>query len=214
MASGLLTVVNPRRRRRNKRRKVHRAKATHHKRRRRRVARAANPAHHRRRARRRNPRHRRRHRNPFGIGGGMVGTLTKGLALGGGAVATNLVTNGVNYLIGGGKAATGKQLDGLAKTGLKAAIGLVALPMLIRFVPGGAKFAGQVRMGAGIAIAFDLYDQYVKAKLPIYLQDYQYGALSEWAPLGNYERGALTDWAPQAQAVMAGSGPYDAGIYE
>lgn len=138
--------------------------------------------------------------------GSIVGVLTKGLAVGAGAVATNLATNALNH-------ATGNKLTGPVKLAAKAAVGLVALPMLLKFIPGGKKFAAQVAMGAGVAVALDIYEQYVKANVPAYLQDYHYGSLNA------YEQGSLNGWAPQQG--MSGwlpqeggvSGVYDGGVY-
>ncbi len=138
--------------------------------------------------------------------GGVVGTLTKGLALGGGAIATNIATNGVNHLLGA------NALTGPMKIGLKAAVGLIVLPMVMGFIPGGKKFANSVRLGAGIAVALDIYDQFVKPSLPSYLQDYS------WGQLNDYQVGQLNGWAPQSGmsgwAPQSGmSGLYDDGVY-
>lgn len=200
MAAGMLTVVNPRRRRRSTKRRRATARKPAKRRRRRAVARVANPRRRRRASARRVTHRRRRHHNPI-THGGMFGGLMKGLVAGGGAIATNLATNGVNHLLGA------SALTGPSKIALKAGVGLIALPMVLGFVPGGKKFAAHVRLGAGIAIAFDIYEQYVKGALPAYLQDYQYGSLND------YQYGALNGWAPQAAMSGAGDSTYDGGVY-
>lgn len=200
--AGMLTVVNPRRRRKN-------AAKRSHNRRRRRPRRhslyAMNPRRHRRLARRHNARRhhrRRRHHNPR-ILGGVMGTLTKGLAIGAGAVAANVATNAVNYMLKGGAKGTGTEITGAGKIALKAGIGIIALPMLLKFVPGAKKFAGPVAIGAGVAVFLDIWDQYIKTNLPSYLQDYQYGALN------SYQTGELNGWMPQEGV----SGLYEGGAY-
>lgn len=198
--AGMLTVVNPRRRRRSKTRRPRaKRKSTRRRRRSGLFVAKANPRR-RRRARRAVSRRRRRHSNPSVRMGGIVGTLTKGAALGAGAIATNLATNGVNKLLGA------NALNGPAKLALKAGVGLVALPMLLKFVPGGKKFAAQVALGAGIVIALDIFDQYIKESVPAYLQDYEYGSLND------YQYGALNGWAPQ-DGMSGGAGVYDDGVY-
>lgn len=196
--AGTLTIVNPRRRRR-----ARRAKART-RRRRRSSARAvaANPFRRRRRSSvRRAGRRRRRSSNPR-IGGNIVGTLTRGLSLGFGAVAANVAANGVNNLLGA------NALTGPAKIAMKAAVGVIAVPMLLKFIPGGKKFAGSVALGAGIAVAFDIYDQWIKAALPAYLQDYEYGSLNA------YRNGVLEGWAPQDGGMSGDAGGvYDGGVY-
>jgi hypothetical protein len=196
--AGMLTVVNPRRKRTRKHRTRKARKVSHS---RRRVARAHNPIRRRRRVVRRHRVHnrRRRHHNPALRMGGLMGTLTNGLMVGAGALGTNLATNYANNMLGANK------LAGPAKMALKAGIGLVALPMILKFIPGGRKFAGSVAAGAGVAIMFDIYDQFIKASLPAELQDYGYGSLN------GYEAGQLNGWTPQ-QGV-AGS-PSDPGIYD
>jgi len=128
--------------------------------------------------------------------GGIVGTLTKGLAIGAGAIGTNLAVNALNN-------AMGNKLEGPIKIAAKAAIGIIALPMILKFVPGGNKFANAVRIGAGVAVALDIFEQYVKPNLPATFQDYEYGALND------YQTGQLNGWMPQDGV----SGVYDGGVY-
>ena len=62
-------------------------------------------------------------------------------------------------------------------------------------------------MGAGIIVALDLYDSYVKGMLPALLQDYSYGSLND------YQTGQLNGWAPQAGLEPGLGGVYDDGVY-
>jgi hypothetical protein len=197
--SGMLTVVgNPRRRRRNRRRtKTHARK--HHRRLHAKATR--NPRRRRRVHARRHVARRRRHHNPI-LSGGVVGVVTKGLTLGLGAVSARLVANAVNNL-----AFKDKALTGLPKIGLEAAVGAGGW-FALKSLKQGA-FANAFATGAGIVVALDLYDLYVKGMLPAMLQDYAYGNLND------YQYGALNGWAPQPglEAGMSGGNVYDGGVY-
>lgn len=137
----------------------------------------------------------------------MVGQLTKGLGVVGGYAATNLATAFINNRLLGAN----KQV-GIGKTLLKAGVGLIALPMLLKFVPGGKKFSGIVAAGAAVAVGLDLYNAYVTPALPAdfqdyetgYIQDYQTGQLQNWPGLSN--------WAPNGG--MQGADPYSGGAYD
>lgn len=196
MSAGMLTVVNPRRRRSRKRR--HTAKPATNRRRRRRVHAVANPS--RRRSHRRVHARRRRHSNPR-LGGNLVGTLMKGAGLAAGVIAANAATAAANNTFLKANPATG-----IAKIALKAGIGIVALPLLLKMVPGGKKFAGSVAIGAGIAVALDLWNQFGAGMLPAELHDYEVGTLSAYRP------GQLDGWAPQG-GMSGGPGVYDEQVY-
>ena len=49
---------------------------------------------------------------------------------------------------------------------LKAGVGLIGLPMLLKIVPGGRKFASSVAIGAGVAVALDILTAYVLPHIP------------------------------------------------
>jgi hypothetical protein len=211
--SGLLSVIegNPRRGRRRNRRKSHRAKA---RRRRHRVHRASNPVTHRRHRRNRrhrsrsNPRHHRRHRNP--LTGGVMGTLIKGATIGLGAAAANAATNAVNHFGFNGT------MSGPTKLALKAGVGVGGWFVLKKL--NQSTFANAFLIGAGVAVALDVYEQFVKPALVTsapWLADYEYGQL------GAYRGGSLQGWAPQQglsgwapQSGLSGDGDaYAEGAY-
>lgn len=202
MSAGMLTVVgNPRRRRRNRRKKATSRRRVSRRRRTTHVARAHNPRRRRRvhaRRRRSNPR-RRRHHNPI-VSGGILGGVTKGVFAGVGAIAARIVANGVNNLAFKGS------ISGPAKIGLEAAVGVVGF-LGLKSLPATKKFAAPFAVGAGIIVALDLYDSYLKAMLPAMLQDYSYGALND------YQTGQLNGWAPQGDGGLSGGGVYDGGVY-
>lgn len=205
MSQGLLAVVgNPRRGGKKKKSRGRRRKASSHKK----VARrphTANPAPRRRRranARRRhkNPHHRRRHRNPL-MGGGILAPIIKGATVGVGALAAKVASNAVNNLAFGGK------LAGPAKIGLEAGVGVAGYLALKAFKQ--PALASAFAVGAGIVVAFDLYDSYVKGMLPAQLQDYSYGVLQGWAP-----QAAISGWAPQAGMSAYSEGSLQGAGYE
>lgn len=161
--AGMLTVVNPRRKR-SRRRRSHKART--HKRRR-----LPNPfmnaRRHHTRHRRPNVRrhHRRRHPNPFG--GGIATTVMQAGSVFIGWKVTEISVNAVNnYLL------KATPLTGLAKTAAKGAMGLVVLPMLAGFIPGGRGFKKSLMWGGVIAVAQDLWAQWVTPALPAELQGY------------------------------------------
>lgn len=169
--AGEFAIINPRRRRHHRRK---RAKSSTGRRRRRRTHRglfAANPRRRRRHVRRRvgARRHharRRRHGNPramtFGgmnvgqMGLGAVGFI--GAELGGGYLSNMLPKEWV--------------ANPLAKTGVKAAVGLGVPYLLKRFRIGSSALWNPIMLGAGIGIAVDLYHQYLAPAL--HLSDYSY----------------------------------------
>jgi hypothetical protein len=126
--------------------------------------------------------------------GGFTGTLIKGATLGLGAVAARLAANGVNYyLIKGGDKGTGTPLTDVSKVALEAGVGVGGWFLLKKM--GQASLANSFLIGAGIAVALDVYDLYIKdsivKSLPG-LADYSYGSLQGWAP-----QAGIAGWAPQ-----------------
>lgn len=170
--AGEFLVVNPRGRRRRKRARSRARRRSTHRRRRRTYA--VNPRPHvRRRRRRHTRRHRRIRRNPGIGGGGLMGKVTKGLTIGAGAVATNVATNFIaKYL-------PPEWQSGPAKLGIKAGVGLIVLPTLLKFIPGGRKFAGPVMIGAGVVIALDIWTAYIAPNVP-FLSDYEMTGMGEY----------------------------------
>jgi hypothetical protein len=161
--AGEYLLVNPRRKRaRRKRARVSGRKRSH---RRRRSAVAYNPRR-RRYARRHVRRHRRAHRNPRLGGGAVMGNLTRGMTIGAGAVATNIATGFISKWL------PANLTSGPTLLIVKAGVGLVALPMLLKMVPGGRKFASSVAVGAGVVIALDIFNAYIAPNIPG-LHDYE-----------------------------------------
>ncbi len=207
--AGEFAVINPRRRRH--RRKRARARASRPRRHRRRRAVAYNPRprrRHRRAFARRH--HRRARRNPsFGGGGGSpVKHLTNGIGIGVGAVATNVATGFISKFLPAG------MQTGPGYLAVKAGVGLIALPMLLKFIPGGRRFAVPVAVGAGVVIFLDIIRTYVAPMAPQIpgLSDYEQGLLSD------YERGLLSGYGdPNAgEGILAAAGGqsvYSGGIY-
>lgn len=199
----LLSVIegNPRRRRRRgakRRRSTSHRKTTRRRRSSARRAAVSNPRRRRRRsnARRHVRRHaRRRHRNPA-FGGSLVNTLMKGATLGLGAIAANAATAAANHFAFNGTMA------GPAKLGLKAGVGIAGYFGLKALKQGS--LANAFLVGAGIAVALEAYDQFVKptvaASVP-WLADYDYGSLSGWAP-----QPGVGNWAPQGALGAYASG--------
>jgi len=74
----------------------------------------------------------------------------------------------------------------LVRIGAKAVVGLVGLPMLARLLRLRG-VSGPLAIGAGIAVAVDLFETYVARFIPIPLAEY------EQAQLGAYEEGQLGD---------------------
>jgi hypothetical protein len=132
----------------------------------------------------------------------MLGGVVKGVTVGVGAIAARVVSNAVNNL-----AFKSAPLSGVSKIGLEAGVGVggwFALKALKQ--PG---LANAFAVGAGIVVALDLYDQFVKGSLPPLLQDYAYGSLND------YQYGSLNGWAPQpgVDTGMSGGNVYDEGVY-
>jgi hypothetical protein len=112
----------------------------------------------------------------------MIGTVIKGVTVGVGALAAKLVANAVNNLAFHGSMA------GPAKTAVTAGVGAAGYVVLKKVAP---KFATPFAIGAGIVVAFDLFDQFARPALPAMLQDYAVGNLQD------YQQGSLQGWAPQ-----------------
>jgi hypothetical protein len=151
----------------------------------------ANPANPRRRRRRRHTfaRHsrRRRHNPRFPGLGGQVGTaLTQGIGIGIGAIGTNFVAAWVN------KRLPANLQNPLVGVGIKAGIGLVGLPLVLRMTPLKG-FVRPIMLGTGVAIAIDLWQQYAVPALHL-------SGLGEYAP-----EGGMGTYAP-IQPDMVGLG--------
>jgi hypothetical protein len=76
---------------------------------------------------------------------------------------------------------------------LKAAVGLVGLPMIAKALRLRG-VAGPIAIGAGIAVAQDLFDTFVKPSLPI----------------ADYQEQVISDYVPQ---TISGGGAYTGGAY-
>lgn len=168
--AGEYLVINPRRRR-------HR-KARSHSRRRRRHRRvhnglAMNPRRRRRSHRRRRHSGRRRHyaRNPRLFGAVNIGQI---VSVGAGFIGTEFATPFITKLIPApADANTGKLLS----LGIKAGVGVFAIPMLLKMTP-FRRFAGPFAIGAGVAVLADLWASYVAPALK--LGDYQLAQLADY----------------------------------
>jgi hypothetical protein len=196
-------VVNPRRR--HRRRKARARSKVNTRRRKRRVVRHHNPVRRlgrrRRRVGARHHRRRRVHRNP-GIGRGGIGVLMTGAGIGAGAIATNLAAGWI------AKKLPAQFQTGIAQTAVKAAVGLFALPMVLKFVPGGKKFIRPVMVGAGVAVALDIWNAYLAAPVmkSLGLADYHQGSLAD------YQTGQLAgdmSVGEQLQGTV-----YEGGVYD
>lgn len=174
--AGEFMVINPRGRRH--RRKNRRSRRTHSRKRTNRRRRRTNPfvanarRHHRRR-RRTNARrhHRRRRSNPrFGLGGLTSGLMT-GVGITFGVVATNISTGLVIKHVPGIPSALS---SGPGRIALKAAIGVIALPMLLKAVRQPA-LARNVQVGGWVSVLLDVYTQYLAPTLDkaIGVSDYE-----------------------------------------
>lgn len=130
----------------------------------------------------------------------MIGVVVKGVQVGVGAIAARVAANAVNNL-----AFKSAPLSGVAKIGLEAGVG-VAGYMGLKMLKQGA-FANAFAVGAGIIVALDLYDTFVKGMLPPMLQDYSYGSLND------YQYGSLNGWAPQGGEGLSGGSVYADGVY-
>lgn len=227
----LLTVVgNPRRRARRgrRRRPLSRRKSAVRARSKRRRARGfvANPRPrrhrrvHARRHRRSNPRRHRRHRNPISRGS-LTTNLFKGLGVGTGIYLAEVGTAALNAYV-----MAKNPLTGLPKTGVKAAVALIGLPLLLKALPLPGKIKDSLihgaLLGGGAIVALDLLHQYATPMLPAEMHDgdtlkgYEYGSLSAysqgqlsgWAPQGN-----ISGWAPQDGVSGSDDMTYGGGAY-
>jgi len=113
----------------------------------------------------------------------------KGAMVGVGIYAVNLGVKALNAYV-----LKTSPLTGYAETAAKVGIGLIALPMLLRFVPGGSKFAGPVMLGAGAVVALDLLEQFMTPSLPAELHGYS----------------MMSGYAQDGQAQL--TGPADGGF--
>jgi hypothetical protein len=203
--AGEALLINPRRKRRRARRKKarrpRRARATLvariNRRRRPRRHRRINARRHRRRARS-NP------RLPLignvnlnAIGAGALGYIGTRYAAG---FALTLLPP--EWKAAAGTVPTDQQ--NLTRIGVKAVVGLGLLPMAARMLRlKGA--AGPIAIGAGIAVAVDLFETYLQRMLPL--------------PLGDYEQQTLTDYESRQltgaddNAGAFGGGAYGFGAY-
>jgi len=201
--AGEFAIINPRRRRHRRKR----AKVSSRRRSRRRRVANVNPRRRRRAYARRHVRRRRRH-NPRGVGGGVMGNVTRGMTIGVGAVATNVATGFISQFL------PDNLKTGPGYLAVKAGVGLIALPMALRFIPGGRRFAGPVAVGAGVVILLDIVKTYLAPLAPQIpgLADYETGALSD------YQTGLLSGYGDAATnesivAAATGAGVYSGGVY-
>jgi hypothetical protein len=198
--AGTALLINPRRRRRRKARKARSSR-----RRARRVRR--NPFAVARRRRRRGHRRaharrgrRRAHRNPRlpligsvnfpAIGAGAAGYIATAW---GGPQLFNMLPPDWK---------TNAQMTPLLRIGAKAAVGLVLLPMVAKMVFPRKGLAGPMALGAGIAIAVDLFKSYLAPAMGITLEDYETQTISA------YETAQLT-----GDADAYGNSAYGGGGY-
>jgi hypothetical protein len=91
----------------------------------------------------------------------------------------------------------------LVRIGLKAAVGIIGLPMLARTLKMRG-VAGPLAIGAGIAVAVDLFETYLAKAIPIPMSDYEQGYITA------YEPGTITD-VPGME--MAADGAYGGGAF-
>ena len=134
--------------------------------------------------------------------------LTTGIGIGVGAVGTNVATGFIARFL------PANMQTGPAYLALKAGVGLIALPMALKFIPGGRRFAVPVAVGAGVVILLDLVRTYVAPMAPQIpgLSDYETGVLSD------YERGLLSGYGDPTQAEgiaisPGGQSVYAGGVY-
>lgn len=200
--AGEVLLINPRHRRRRKTRK-----ARSHRRKRARVRRhsyAMNPRRRRRRVGRRlHARRGRRHarRNPRLP---LLGSVNLN-AIGAGAAGYIGTRYGTGWLLSvlPPQWSADPNTAPLVRIGAKAVVGLVGLPMLARVLKLKG-VAGPLAIGAGIAVAVDLFETYVARFLPLPMSDY------EDAQLGAYEEGQLGDISDEEGIVpdAYGGGAY------
>jgi hypothetical protein len=152
--------VNPRHRRARRRRARARRGTTHKRRRRVHVMRAATNPRRRRRARHNRRHHARRrvHRNPR-IGGGVLGQILQGAAIGIGA-----------GVVGYGVSQVAKKLPPALQAGpmttvVKAGVGFGAA-FLAGMLPATKGFKKPILLGTGALIAYDLWQEFVAPHLP------------------------------------------------
>jgi hypothetical protein len=219
--AGAVYLVNPRKHRRKSRRRATRARAHRRTRRARRNPIFTNARRRSTRRRRRNPiftnarRHhvkrRRRHHNPrilgMSLGGGLMGGLKVGGGVAMGAILTNLATGAVIHY--GGAMIPAQVQSGVGKMGLKLAVGVVALPMVLKALkqPGLARNAA---IGAWAVIVIDAYNEFLAPMVEKSLgfSDYETGTLS------SYETGTLSAYPIGGMvAPGAGANTYAGGVY-
>jgi hypothetical protein len=129
-----------------------------------------------------------------------MGNLTRGFTIGAGAVATNVATGFISKYLPATLTA------GPVLLAVKAGVGLIALPMLLKVLPGGRKFASSVAIGAGVAIAIDILNTYVLPNIPG-ISDYETGMLSD------YETGTLTGYGDPTMNEGVSSANSNVGVY-
>jgi hypothetical protein len=175
--AGEVLLINPRRRRRRK--KARAAGRKRHARRRRNPF-AINPRRRRRRAvsRRRTRRHR-AHRNPRLplIGNVNITAIGAGAA---GYVGSRYATGWLLSMVPPAWVADPNTAP-LVRIGIKAVVGLVGLPMLARTLRMKG-VAGPIAIGAGIAVAVDIFETYLAKAIPIPMSDYEQGYITAYEP--------------------------------
>jgi len=124
----------------------------------------------------------------------------RGVTIGGGAIATNVATGFISKFL------PENLKTGPVVLGVKAAVGLLVLPMLLGFIPGGRKFANSVRLGAGVVIALDIWNVYIAPNIPG-LSDYETGILQD------YETGVLSGYGSLIESESIVSAPTGSGVY-
>jgi hypothetical protein len=134
-----------------------------------------------------------------------MGNLTRGFTIGAGAAVTNVATGFISKFL------PATLTTGPVLLAVKAGVGLIALPMLLKVLPGGRRFASSVAIGAGVAIALDILNTYVIPNIPG-ISDYETGMLSD------YETGMLSGYGDptmneSATSAAGSSGVYSGGIY-
>jgi hypothetical protein len=147
------------------------------------------------------------------LGNVNIAAITGGAA---GYIGTRYATGWVLSLLPAewGKPAVGvlpTDQQNLARIGVKALVGIVGVPMLLKFIPGGRRFAGPAAIGGGIAVAVDLFETYLAKMVPIPMADYEQQVLTD------YETRALTgtdDGSPGfIQGGAFGSSAYGGGAF-
>lgn len=101
-----------------------------------------------------------------------MGHVTKGLVIGAGAIATNVATGFISRYL------PAEWSQGPMKLAVKAGVGLVVLPLVVKFIPGGRRFVGPVAVGAAVAIVLDLFTAYLAPAIG--LSDYEMTGIGEY----------------------------------